>query len=492
MSVANRFRQSITKALSLTDIDDENAGQTQQNNKITSESIIAKSVNLFSKFTHSSNNSVNNIGGVRDERRQKTLLVIDGNKEHEWSRVFKGCSLHGIYDVRVEQVALSDLEVKSSSEKGASISMRVVRNGAVIARSLRPDFVLFREYVKGGDLKTDHTNVLLGLMHGLVPSVNSLLTTFNFLQKPVVYAELLKIRQRLGKENFPLIEQNYYQSYYEMLLPPSLPVVIKVGSANSGLGKVCVASPRGFQDVASLVSLTNTYATSESFLEGKFDLRIYKFGQRYKVYKRKSLCDAWKTNTGTSTVEEIALTERYKNWADECAGLFDGLDILSVEVIHTKDDKEYIIEVNNIPPSICPDKREDDMKCIANVVLKKMEKEFPPPQPPQNNAAGNTLTDAIQLISGPPSPNIPRANENIKLKSVVMNAQTTNLRPESAPPNEMNMESRNHFKRALNGGSVTNSNTSLNDLDKKDQSQSRQDQNRRGSLTGRFFSAFES
>ena len=93
------------------------------------------------------------------------------------------------------------------------------------------------------------------------------------------------------------------------------------------------------------------------------------------------------------------------------------------------------------------------------------------------------------MISGPPSPNIPRANENNKLKA---GTQTTNMRPESAPPNEMNMESRNHFKRALNGGSVTNSNTSLNDLDAKDQSQSRQDQNRRGSLTGRFFSAFES
>ena len=54
---------------------------------------------------------------------------------------------------------------------------------------------------------------------------------------------------------------------------------------NSCNKKVCVASPRGFQDVASLVSLTNTYAVSESFLDGKFDLRIYKFGQRYKVYK---------------------------------------------------------------------------------------------------------------------------------------------------------------------------------------------------------------
>lgn len=39
--------------------------------------------------------------------------------------------------------------------------------------------------------------------------------------------------------------------------------------------------------------------------------------------------------------------------------------------------------MNNIPPSICPDKRDDDMKSIANIVLKRMEKEFPPPQQQQ-------------------------------------------------------------------------------------------------------------
>lgn len=49
--------------------------------------------------------------------------------------------------------------------------------------------------------------------------------------------------------------------------------------------QVCVASPRGFQDVASLVAMTDKYATSEAFLEGKFDLRILKIGQRYKVFK---------------------------------------------------------------------------------------------------------------------------------------------------------------------------------------------------------------
>ena len=31
------------------------------------------------------------------------------------------------------------------------------------------------------------------------------------------YAELLKIQKRLGRENFPLIEQTYYQNHEEMV-----------------------------------------------------------------------------------------------------------------------------------------------------------------------------------------------------------------------------------------------------------------------------------
>ena len=53
--------------------------------------------------------------------------------------------------------------------------------------------------------------------------------------------------------------------------------------------------------------------------------------------------------------------------------MFGGLDICSLEALVAKDDKEYIIEVNDCATTLLGESQEDDRKHIAELVLKTME-----------------------------------------------------------------------------------------------------------------------
>jgi hypothetical protein len=115
-----------------------------------------------------------------------------------------------------------------------------------------------------------------------------------------------------------------------------------------------------------VLALHKDYATAEPFIPGRaYDLRIQKIGTHYRVYKRQS--SNWKGNVGNSIIEEIAVTDRYKvhlgttlfthlyyiapttdfvcslgpvqMWADEASKMFGGLDILTVDAIHTTEGK---------------------------------------------------------------------------------------------------------------------------------------------------------
>jgi synapsin len=214
------------------------------------------------------NNTKTNTKTEKEEEEETFFLLIFSSNETNFFNLFSEIKTIQIgkktFKFKMDQAFFKDISGLTNYE-GNKLYIELSKSVNPFLgtpqetnRVVKPDFIVFRNNFRG-NFEHDYRNYLLGIIYSGVPTINSAISVYNCLEKSNIFGELKKIEKKLGKKNFPLIEQYYYANYRSLIITPGYPCVIKVAHLHAGFGKAVVENSEKMEDAKSLISVHEDY-----------------------------------------------------------------------------------------------------------------------------------------------------------------------------------------------------------------------------------------
>jgi len=330
--------------------------------------------------------------------------VLAIGSEENWYQQFKGAKLADGSIVVIEQTRWKYMHVESSAQEKLVCELSANESpfqgtSQENERIVKPDFLLFRNFpTELHDI--NFRPLIMGLCFSGISGVNSPMSVLRSMDRPVVHAEMLRIRDRLGKEKFPVIDMkfhpNTYNSTKRRIITLEFPTVIKVGTAHAGFGKIVVRNKNEYNDVESILAMSTEYFTEEPLIQHDYEFRVQVIGPHVRCFRRNS-DSSWKNNWGNVRFNDHPWREKYQIWVDEVRQIFGGLDMFALDVLHRSnkstsqkgkdnnqksdlkdevEEEDFIIEINDSAMGLDYDFEVEDLKHIRELVLQRMNERF--------------------------------------------------------------------------------------------------------------------
>ena len=136
-----------------------------------------------------------------------------------------------------------------------------------------------------------------------VPSMNSLHSLYNFFDPPWVLAQLSRIQNRIGKDQFPTVATTMLPNANSLRRYRDFPAVVISGNRQDA--RLRIRSRDQIEDIIPILQQANEYLLVEPLIKSVYELHIIRIGGIYRVFVRT-------TAETEVAVERVEVTEKYK------------------------------------------------------------------------------------------------------------------------------------------------------------------------------------